>query len=204
MERVLCFEYMHGGSLDKHIEDEACGLEWPTCYKIIKGTCEGINYLHNSQERHIYHLNLKPGNILLDKSMTPKIADLGLSRLVDSIETDEPDMRQGTLWNIHMYGFMLPRITNTMHPALSFVATNHSLSFVPTTCIGVSLILYCLLQAPMDHHMFELFVFQRLFLWISIFIDQKARVQVSTITVLSGRNHPLLCPHFSKILQRYI
>uniref|UniRef100_A0A453BPK9 Protein kinase domain-containing protein n=1 Tax=Aegilops tauschii subsp. strangulata TaxID=200361 RepID=A0A453BPK9_AEGTS len=77
--------------------DEACGLEWPTCYKIIKGTCEGINYLHNSQERHIYHLNLKPGNILLDKSMTPKIADLGLSRLVDSIETDEPDMRQGTL-----------------------------------------------------------------------------------------------------------
>uniref|UniRef100_M8BF03 Uncharacterized protein n=1 Tax=Aegilops tauschii TaxID=37682 RepID=M8BF03_AEGTA len=30
----------------------------------------------------------------------------------------------------------------------------------------------------MDHHMFELFVFQRLFLWISIFIDQKARVQL--------------------------
>lgn len=98
-ERVLCFEYMHNGSLDKHIKDEACGLEWPTCYRIIKGTCEGINYLHSSQERPIYHLNLKPGNILLDRSMTPKIADLGLSRLVDSIETDEPDMRQGTLWD---------------------------------------------------------------------------------------------------------
>lgn len=107
-------------------------------------------------------------------------------------------------WNIHMYGFTLPRITNTMHPALSFVATNHSLSFVPTTLIGLSLILYCVLQAPIDHHMFELFIFQRLFLWISIFIDQKAWVQVSTIAVLSGHNHSLLCPHFSKILQRYI
>ncbi|MBC2899796.1 hypothetical protein CFC21_112616 [Triticum aestivum] len=97
MERVLCFEYMHGGSLDEHIQDKSCELEWPTCYKIIKGTSEGLNHLHNSQGKHIYHLDLKPGNILLDESMTPKIGDLGLSRLVASTKTRQTEMRDGTL-----------------------------------------------------------------------------------------------------------
>ncbi|KAF6998427.1 hypothetical protein CFC21_014549 [Triticum aestivum] len=101
VERVLCFEYMQGGSLDKHINDESCGLEWPTCYKIIKGTGEGLNYLHSLQGNPIFHLNLKPGNILLDRSMTPKIANLGVSRPVAS--TDNHD---GTL------GFMPPEFVD--------------------------------------------------------------------------------------------
>ncbi|XP_037480273.1 putative receptor-like protein kinase At4g00960 [Triticum dicoccoides] len=93
VERVLCFEYMQGGSLDKHIKDESCGLEWPTCYKIIKGTGEGLNYLHSLQGNPIFHLNLKPGNILLDRSMTPKIANLVFSRPVAS--TDNHDRTLG-------------------------------------------------------------------------------------------------------------
>ena len=30
MERLLCFEYMQGGSLDKYIADGPCDLDWPT------------------------------------------------------------------------------------------------------------------------------------------------------------------------------
>ena len=55
-------------------------LEWATCYKIIKGICEGIRYLH---EHNIIHLDLKPANILLDDDMIPKITDFGLSRCFD-------------------------------------------------------------------------------------------------------------------------
>ncbi|KAM3296841.1 hypothetical protein ACQJBY_038940 [Aegilops geniculata] len=80
-ERVLCFEYLQGGSLDNHISDESCGLDWPTRFKIIKGVCEGLNYLHNGCKDPIYHLDLKPANVLLDKNMFPKIGDFGLSRL---------------------------------------------------------------------------------------------------------------------------
>ncbi|KAM0829573.1 hypothetical protein ACQ4PT_066796 [Festuca glaucescens] len=80
-ERVLCFEYLPGGSLDKHISDESQGLDWHTRFKIIKGVCEGLNYLHNGTGEPIYHLDLKPANILLDKNMVPKIGDFGLSRL---------------------------------------------------------------------------------------------------------------------------
>lgn len=44
-ERVLCFEYLQGGSLDKYISDESRGLDWCTRYKNIKGVCEGLKKL---------------------------------------------------------------------------------------------------------------------------------------------------------------
>ncbi|XP_044949132.1 protein STRUBBELIG-RECEPTOR FAMILY 7-like isoform X1 [Hordeum vulgare subsp. vulgare] len=86
-DRALCFEYLEGGSLDKHLSDESCGFGWHTRYKIIKGICEGLNYLHNGSKESIFHLDLKPANILLDRNMMPKIGDFGLSRLFDSTET---------------------------------------------------------------------------------------------------------------------
>nr|XP_025877485.1 mannose/glucose-specific lectin-like [Oryza sativa Japonica Group] len=82
-ERVLCFEYLQRGSLDNYLSDESSGFDWCTRYNIIKGTCEGVNYLHNGPQGHIFHLDLKPGNILLDKNNVPKIADFGLSRLFE-------------------------------------------------------------------------------------------------------------------------
>ncbi|BAH95374.1 Os11g0608400, partial [Oryza sativa Japonica Group] len=77
--------------------DESCGLDWDTRYKIIKGICEGLNYLHNGSSNPIYHLDLKPSNILLDKSMIPKIADLGLSRFFATTKTHITSQIKGTL-----------------------------------------------------------------------------------------------------------
>jgi coatomer subunit beta' len=56
--------------------DASCGLEWRKRYEIIKGICEGLLHLH---DKRILHLDLKPGNILVDEHMVPKIADFGLS-----------------------------------------------------------------------------------------------------------------------------
>ncbi|KAJ1261789.1 hypothetical protein BS78_09G057500 [Paspalum vaginatum] len=96
-EMALCYEYMHGGSLDKHISDQCCDLDWHTCFEIIIGTCVGLNHLHNAQEGPMYHLNLEPANIWLDKNMTPKIANFGLSRLFASTRTHMTSMPMGTL-----------------------------------------------------------------------------------------------------------
>ncbi|KAF8667227.1 hypothetical protein HU200_052889 [Digitaria exilis] len=81
IHKALCFEYLHNGCLGNHLSDESCGLEWHTRYKIIKGTCEGLRYIHEGLEESLLHLDLKPENILLDKNMVPKIADFGLSRI---------------------------------------------------------------------------------------------------------------------------
>ena len=57
--------------------------------RIIKGTCEGLKYLHHDHEpAHVLHLNLKPHNILLDYDMEPKLADFECSRFFDH---DQPD-----------------------------------------------------------------------------------------------------------------
>lgn len=51
---------------------------------MIKGICEGLHYLH---QNNILHLDLKPGNILLDEDMMPKITDFGLSRCFEEDQT---------------------------------------------------------------------------------------------------------------------
>ncbi|XP_037465543.1 uncharacterized protein LOC119337485 isoform X3 [Triticum dicoccoides] len=83
-QRLLCFEYLPNGSLSDYIQDSSAGLEWRERYKIIKGICEGLTYLHHN---NILHLDLKPGNVLMDEDMLPKIADFGHSRSLEKYQT---------------------------------------------------------------------------------------------------------------------
>ncbi|RLN04607.1 hypothetical protein C2845_PM13G00960 [Panicum miliaceum] len=102
--RLLCFEFVPNGSLYEHITDASCGLEWRVRYRLIKGICEGLHYLH---ENHMVHLDLKPGNILLDNNMVPKIADFGLSRCFN-----ENQSRDITSKLIGSVGYMAPEFYN--------------------------------------------------------------------------------------------
>ncbi|XP_044335310.1 uncharacterized protein [Triticum aestivum] len=85
--KALCFEYMPKGSLQNHLSDECNGLDWQTRYKIIKGACEGLKYLHEGFKEPFYHLDIKPDNMLLDENMTLKLADFGLSKFYDGRQT---------------------------------------------------------------------------------------------------------------------
>ncbi|KAK3148834.1 hypothetical protein QOZ80_3AG0209290 [Eleusine coracana subsp. coracana] len=85
-ERLLCYEYLPRGSLDKYLCGESHELNWNLRFKIIHGICQGLEFLHELQ-RPIVHMDLKPGNILLDDNCMPKIADFGLSRLFGEQQT---------------------------------------------------------------------------------------------------------------------
>ena len=69
--------------------DASSGLDWDTRYKIIRGICHGLHYLHEEWQTGtpIIHRDLKSANILLDDNMVPKIADFGLSRLFGELQT---------------------------------------------------------------------------------------------------------------------
>ena len=73
------------------------GLDWPARFKIIEGISYGLQYLHEQPDGPIIHLDLKPGNILLDQNMLPKITDFGLSRLFHQKQTIFTVISCGTL-----------------------------------------------------------------------------------------------------------
>ncbi|GJN25496.1 hypothetical protein PR202_gb13330 [Eleusine coracana subsp. coracana] len=86
-ERLLCFEYLSNGSLEKYITDELRGLDWHSRFQIIKGICDGLLYLH--KEKDIIHMDIKPANVLFDNCMVPKIIDFGLSRSTEETQTTD-------------------------------------------------------------------------------------------------------------------
>lgn len=76
--------------------------------------CKGLKYLHTGSKDPIYHLDLKPANILLDKDMIPKIGDFGMSRLLGSINTCVTSTFTGTR------GYMPPEYIDGQHISPKF------------------------------------------------------------------------------------
>nr|UKH47142.1 WTK protein [Aegilops sharonensis] len=88
-EQLLCYEYMHNGSLREYLTGQGSReVDWHMCYKLIKGTCEGLRYLHEGcGDRPILHLNLNPSNILLDENNIPRITGFDFSKLIGEKNT---------------------------------------------------------------------------------------------------------------------
>nr|CAD1837180.1 unnamed protein product [Ananas comosus var. bracteatus] len=78
----LVYEYMPHGSLHDVMKRGSPPLDWPCRLKIALGVAAGLEYLHTVHRPKVIHRDLKPGNILLDGDLKPRIADFGLAKLV--------------------------------------------------------------------------------------------------------------------------
>ncbi|XP_039619935.1 ankyrin repeat and protein kinase domain-containing protein 1 [Polypterus senegalus] len=74
---ALVMEYMINGSLDNVLCSQK--LTWSKKFQIIHEVTMGMNFLH-CMTPPLLHLDLKPGNILLDEYLHVKISDFGLSK----------------------------------------------------------------------------------------------------------------------------
>lgn len=79
--RLLVYEYMANGSLDRWIFGEFL-LDWDTRYNIAIGTAKGLAYLHEDCDVKIVHCDIKPENVLLDDNFLAKVSDFGLAKLM--------------------------------------------------------------------------------------------------------------------------
>ncbi|KAG6476065.1 hypothetical protein ZIOFF_065300 [Zingiber officinale] len=104
-ERMLIYQFMPNGSLDKFLFDKvkARSLDWKLRYNIILGIARGLLYLHHDSLLRIIHRDLKASNILLDENMNPKISDFGLAKIFNGNETIRRTRRV-----VGTYGYMSP------------------------------------------------------------------------------------------------
>ncbi|PKU72651.1 G-type lectin S-receptor-like serine/threonine-protein kinase SD2-5 [Dendrobium catenatum] len=99
--RLLVYEYMPNGSLDQWIfgreeEEEEVFLDWQTRRNIILDIAKGLCYLHEECRHRIAHLDIKPQNILLDEKFNAKVADFGMSKLIDRDQREVMTRMRGT------------------------------------------------------------------------------------------------------------
>lgn len=83
-QRILVYEYMPQGSLERHLFDlppDKEPLEWNTRIKIAVGAAKGLTYLHDVANPPVIYRDLKSANILLDNEFIPKLSDFGLAKL---------------------------------------------------------------------------------------------------------------------------
>ncbi|KAJ0786440.1 putative protein kinase RLK-Pelle-RLCK-Os family [Helianthus annuus] len=93
---ALVYEYMERGSLDKLIFDKEELIMWEDRRRITIGIAKGLAYLHEDCQQRIVHYDIKPGNVLLDSKLNPKVADFGLAKLCNTASMEDCSHLRGT------------------------------------------------------------------------------------------------------------
>ncbi|KAF7104463.1 hypothetical protein CFC21_105359 [Triticum aestivum] len=134
---LLVYELVTEGSLDRHLySNDGSYLTWPQRYNIILGLGSALRYLHGEWEQCVVHGDIKPSNIMLDSSLSTKLGDFGLARLIDhgaglmhttkavfgTVGYIDPEFvntrRPGTESDVYSFGVVLLEIASGRRPVI--------------------------------------------------------------------------------------
>jgi Leucine-rich repeat (LRR) protein len=126
--KLLVYDYMENGSLDKWLHGDAIDagghpmararsarrapLDWLTRLKVAVGAAQGLCYMHHECVPPIVHRDVKTSNILLDSEFRAKVADFGLARML--VQAGAPETMSAVAGS---FGYMAPG--KDPHPCLA-------------------------------------------------------------------------------------
>ncbi|KAF8387892.1 hypothetical protein HHK36_026554 [Tetracentron sinense] len=93
--QMLVFEYLPNGSICGHLYDtgqNSTQIEFKQRLSIAIGAAKGLCYLH-SLTPPLVHKRFKTANVLVDENFIAKVADAGISKLLERIEDAGPSLR---------------------------------------------------------------------------------------------------------------
>ncbi|KAG0520333.1 hypothetical protein BDA96_08G065400 [Sorghum bicolor] len=107
--KLLVYDYMDNGSLDRWLHGDYVPLDWPTRVIVAVGAAQGLCYMHHECSPPIIHRDVKTSNILLDLEFRAKVADFGLARML--ARAGEPNTMSAVAGS---FGYMPPEYAYTM------------------------------------------------------------------------------------------
>ncbi|XP_038720319.1 probable serine/threonine-protein kinase PBL15 [Tripterygium wilfordii] len=91
--QMLVFEYLPNGSICNHLYDtgqeSSTKLEFKQRLSIALGAAKGLCHLH-ALSPPLVHKNFKTANVLVDENFIAKVADAGISKILEKIEEAGP------------------------------------------------------------------------------------------------------------------
>ncbi|XP_062183240.1 serine/threonine-protein kinase-like protein CCR4 [Phragmites australis] len=118
-ERLLVYEFMANGTLHDQLHSRSPlappVASWRGRLTIALDAARGIEYMHVYAVPPIMHRDVKSANILLDDSWTAKIADFGLSSVLDAGACGDNGSPQEPLYTGGTVGYMDPEYYRLQH-----------------------------------------------------------------------------------------
>ena len=108
----LVFEYMDNGDLRKYIQANP-SLDPSRRIAIVNDVALAILYLHDRRPNAVMHRDLKPENVLVARDGTAKVADFGISRLLDNMAGTERLWGNTHTGEVGTYTWMAPEVANS-------------------------------------------------------------------------------------------